>query len=197
MVVDGRAHLLGRLASKIAKELLSGVSVTVVRCEQIEVSGSLSKNRVRFLRFLRKSSNTNPRKGGCWHYRAPSMMLKKAVQGMVPRKTPRGAAALERLKVFDGVPHPYDTVKKMVVPEALKVVKFDPTKKTTILGELASIVGWSKKSLVERLEAKRLEKAQTWFARKQQKENLEKQALERLQGGALQPVLKTLQELGH
>ena len=196
-MVDGRAHLLGRLASKIAKELLSGVYVTVVRCEKIEVSGSVSKNRVRFLRFLRRNSNTNPRKGGPWHFRAPSMMLKKAITGMIPRKTPRGAAALERLKVFDGVPHPYDTVKKMVVPEALKVVKFDPTKKTTVLGELASLVGWNQKPLIEKLEAKRLERASLWFQKKQQKENVSKQALERLQAGALQPVLKTLQELGH
>ena len=38
--MDGRAHLLGRLASTVAKELLNGQNVTVVRCEELNVSGS-------------------------------------------------------------------------------------------------------------------------------------------------------------
>jgi large subunit ribosomal protein L13Ae len=40
VVIDGKGHMLGRLASVIAKELLSGQNVVVVRCEQIVVSGS-------------------------------------------------------------------------------------------------------------------------------------------------------------
>lgn len=31
--------------------------------------------------------------------------------GMLPHKTKRGQAALERLKVFDGIPPPYDKVR--------------------------------------------------------------------------------------
>ena len=33
VVIDGRGHLVGRLASKVAKELLSGQRIVVVRCE--------------------------------------------------------------------------------------------------------------------------------------------------------------------
>jgi len=40
IVIDGRDHLLGRLASVVAKELLSGQKIVVVRCEQMCVSGS-------------------------------------------------------------------------------------------------------------------------------------------------------------
>lgn len=40
VVVDGRSHLLGRLASIVAKELLGGQKVVVVRAEQITISGS-------------------------------------------------------------------------------------------------------------------------------------------------------------
>lgn len=40
VVVDGRGHLLGRLASVVAKELLCGQKVVVVRAEQIIISGS-------------------------------------------------------------------------------------------------------------------------------------------------------------
>lgn len=39
---------------------------------------------------------------------------------MIPHKTKRGAAALARLKVYEGVPPPYDKVKRMVIPDALK-----------------------------------------------------------------------------
>ena len=40
VVVDCRGHLLGRLASLIAKELLQGQQVVAVRCEALEISGS-------------------------------------------------------------------------------------------------------------------------------------------------------------
>jgi large subunit ribosomal protein L13Ae len=33
IIIDGKGHLAGRLASVIAKELVSGQRVTVVRCE--------------------------------------------------------------------------------------------------------------------------------------------------------------------
>ena len=39
-VIDGRDHLLGRLASVIAKELLSGQKIVIVRCDEMCVSGS-------------------------------------------------------------------------------------------------------------------------------------------------------------
>lgn len=39
---------------------------------------------------------------------------------MIPHKTKRGAAALARLKTFEGVPPPYDKIKRMVIPDALK-----------------------------------------------------------------------------
>lgn len=39
---------------------------------------------------------------------------------MIPHKTKRGEAALDRLKVYEGIPPPYDKTKRMVVPDALK-----------------------------------------------------------------------------
>lgn len=39
---------------------------------------------------------------------------------MIPHKTKRGAAALARLKAYEGVPPPYDKIKRMVIPDALK-----------------------------------------------------------------------------
>jgi hypothetical protein len=48
---------------------------------------------------------------------------------MTPHKSARGAAALERLELFEGVPPPYDRKKRMVVPEALRVLRLKPGRK--------------------------------------------------------------------
>ena len=40
IVIDGKGHLFGRLASVVAKELLAGKRIVVVRCEDIMISGS-------------------------------------------------------------------------------------------------------------------------------------------------------------
>jgi large subunit ribosomal protein L13Ae len=46
IIIDGKGHLLGRLASIIAKQILSGQKITVVRCEEINISGSFFRNKV-------------------------------------------------------------------------------------------------------------------------------------------------------
>ena len=46
IVIDGKGHLLGRLASIIAKQILNGQKIVVVRCEEINISGSFFRNKV-------------------------------------------------------------------------------------------------------------------------------------------------------
>ena len=55
---------------------------------------------------------------------------------MVSHKTPRGAAALGKLKVFEGMPAPYDTSKKQVVTDALRVVRLKTHRAYCKLGDL-------------------------------------------------------------
>lgn len=64
---------------------------------------------------------------------------------MVPHKTKRGAAALERLKCFEGVPAPYDKVKRLVVPDALKVLRLQHGHRYCKLGDLSTSVRWGVK----------------------------------------------------
>lgn len=45
IVIDAQNHLLGRLASKVAKELLSGQKIVVVKCEGIKISGAPYKKK--------------------------------------------------------------------------------------------------------------------------------------------------------
>ena len=44
IVIDGKGHLLGRLASIVAKQLLFGKKVVVVRAEALLISGSCKSN---------------------------------------------------------------------------------------------------------------------------------------------------------
>merc|ERR1719333_367458 len=165
IVIDAKGHLLGRLASIVAKELLSGQKVIVVRCEELNISGSHFRNKLKYKDFLRKRCNVNPQHGP-FHLRAPSKIFWRTVRGMVPHKTPRGAAALSHLKVFEGVPHPYDRKKRMVVPACLKVLRIRPERKFTRLADLSDQNGWKHKALIERLEGQRKVKSAAFFAKK-------------------------------
>ncbi|KAK9410639.1 60S ribosomal protein L13a [Crotalus adamanteus] len=119
--------------------------------------------------------NTNPSRGP-YHFRAPSQIFWRTVREMLPHKTKRGQAALEKLKVFDGIPPPYDKRTRMVVPAALKVVRLKPTRKFAYLGHLAREVGWKYQAITATLEEKRKEKAKVHYTKKKQLMKLQKQA---------------------
>ncbi|KAF8140178.1 60S ribosomal protein L13a [Boletus edulis] len=158
IVIDGKGHLLGRLASIISKQILSGQKIVVVRCEEINISGSFFRNKLRYHNFLHKRHIVNPKKSG--PFPPP-----RSFQNSFPRH-PWGAAALERLKLFEGVPPPYDRKKRMVVPEALRVLRLKPGRKYCTVKRLSHEVGWGYKDVVDRLEEKRKIKAQAFRERK-------------------------------
>ena len=86
LVIDGHAHVEGRLAAAIAKQLLNGKRIVVVRAEDIVMNGDHRFNYHKYRRFLNKRTNTNPRRGP-FHQRAPSEIFLKCVRGMLPYKT--------------------------------------------------------------------------------------------------------------
>ncbi|XP_006657401.1 60S ribosomal protein L13a-2-like [Oryza brachyantha] len=167
VVVDARNHMMGRLASAVAKELLNGQRVVVVRCEEMCVSGGPVRQKMKYLRFLRKRMNTKPSHGPI-HFRAPSRIFWRTVRGMIPHKTPRGEAALAALKAFGGVPPPYDRTKRMVIPDALKVLRLQPGHKYCLLGHLSKEVGWNYHDTIRELEEKRKEKGKVAYERRKQ-----------------------------
>ncbi|KAJ3099803.1 60S ribosomal protein L16B [Physocladia obscura] len=164
IVIDGKGHLIGRLSAVVAKHLLNGHKVTVVRCEELN-----------YLAYLRKRCIINPARGP-FHFRAPSRIFYRTLRGMMPHKTARGAAALERLKVFEGVPPPYDKVKRVVVPAALRVLRLAPGRKYCTVKRISSEMGWKYQGVVERLEEKRKAKGEVYYARKKTLNKLRAQA---------------------
>ena len=62
---------------------------------------------------------------------------------------------LERLKAYEGVPPPFDTRKRVVVRDALKVIRLKNHRQYCSLGDLCASVGWKQQTVVEQLEEKR------------------------------------------
>jgi len=165
VVIDGKGHLLGRLASTVAKQLLNGQKIVVVRCEDLNISGEFFRAKLKYHAYLRKATRFN-KTHGPFHFRAPSRIFYKAVRGMIAHKTARGKAALERLKVFEGVPPPYDTKKRVVVPQALRVLRLKPGRKYCSVGRLSKEFGWNYGEIVTRLEEKRKVRSEAYYQKK-------------------------------
>merc|ERR1711881_141591 len=161
LTINAKDHLIGRLCSVVAKELLRGNSVNVVCCEGLYITGNFYRNKLIMLEKLNKRTATNP-KDGPFHQRAPAMALKRMVRGMLPNRTGRGQKAHARLTTYDGCPRPFDSTKKFKVAAALKVTRSKPGRKIASLGRLCHETGWQYKDVVERLEAKRIANAAEW-----------------------------------
>merc|ERR1711887_319137 len=168
VVIDGRGHLMGRLASFVAKEALLGQKVVVVRCEELVISGSFIRNKLKLLMKRTKRMNTNPKKGP-FHHRSPADMFLRVMRGMLPHKQYRGSAAFQRIKCLEGVPEPFNSVKRVVVPDALRIQRLRPGRKFSNLGKLASDLGWGYKDIVAKYEEKRKERNAEWYAKQKAK----------------------------
>mmetsp|Transcript_23281 Transcript_23281/g.45199 ORF Transcript_23281/g.45199 Transcript_23281/m.45199 type:complete len:196 (-) Transcript_23281:1670-2257(-) len=147
-LIDGQGHLAGRLASICAKELLNGNKIIIVKCEKIEISGKHIKNKLKFLVKSKKRTNTNPKRGP-FHFHSPSQIFWKMVRGMLPHKTKKGTSALMKLKVFEGLPDPFNRMKRFVIPTALRISRLLTGRKYSILGEIGNQIGWTRKHIVD------------------------------------------------
>merc|ERR1711936_1441023 len=157
LVIDAKNHLVGRLASSVAKELLSGQAIVIVRAEQSVLSGGYYRNKAKLDSRLRLTCAYNP-KNGPFVFRSPEGLLYRAIRGMIPRKTKRGEQALERLQIFSGMPCPYDKRAKSYVTDAQACSRLKVDSSRVSLGVLAASVGWNHGELIKTLEAKRTTK---------------------------------------
>merc|ERR1712087_831839 len=69
-------------------------------------------------------------------------------------------------KSFEGIPHPFDRKKRMVIPHCLKVLRLRPERRFCKLGDLSSAYGWKYKDLLERLEGQRKVKSSAFHKKK-------------------------------
>ncbi len=136
--VDASDQIAGRLSSKVAKLILSGKRVVVVNAEKALISGSRTSVVNQWKERLELSSKVNPIYGPL-HPRRPDNILRRMVRGMVPRKKPKGALAMRRLRIYVGVPSGVDaaTLKKFEETTATRPIPIYVT-----MGDLSRSLGW-------------------------------------------------------
>ena len=137
--IDATNQIAGRLSSKVAKLLLSGNRVVVVNAEKTLISGSRTSVINQWKKSLELSSRVNPINGPI-HPRRPDNVLRRMVRGMVPRKKPKGALAMKRLRVYIGVPQDVDVSKLTKIEDA---AASRPVPVYVTMADLSKSLGWN------------------------------------------------------
>jgi large subunit ribosomal protein L13 len=102
--IDGEKLVLGRLASVVAKRLLSGDKVIVVNVEKTVLMGSWGNIVREWEHRYELKSVINPFRHSPKRYVRPDRYFRSVVRKMLPYNKPRGKDALSRLRVYVGVP---------------------------------------------------------------------------------------------
>jgi len=115
-IIDAEGATLGRLCTTVAKDLLEGDEIALINVEKAVISGKKYKIKEQ---FKEKRELGTYRKGPFFH-RSPDKMVKRSVRGMLPYQTPRGRAALKRLKCYIGTPDQFQDREIESIPNAKK-----------------------------------------------------------------------------
>lgn len=136
--VDATNQIAGRLASKVAKQILLGRRVVVLNAEKSLISGAKTSVINQWKRSLELSSRVNPIYGPI-HPRRPDTILRRMVRGMVPRTKPSGLAAMKRLRVYIGTP---PDIKPVKMTEFKDTAAPRPVPVYVTMAELSRNLGW-------------------------------------------------------
>ena len=144
-IINGEGHILGRLASIVAKRLLNGERITILNADKIVVSGDKKMVIESYKLLFEVSTLRNPYRHGIRRPKSPENIVRRAIRGMLPIDKPKGRAAYRRLKVFSGIPPEYsDKAEKMIKIEDALATKLG--RKYTTLAEVAIQMGWKPKT---------------------------------------------------
>lgn len=120
-LIDAEGEILGRLATQIATILRGknkpnytpsmdlGDYVVVINADKIKVTGNKLKEKI----YRYHTSYPGGLKSvvmGTLLKRKPELVMKKAVQGMIPH-TKLGRAMIKKLKIYKGNKHPHQAQK--------------------------------------------------------------------------------------
>ena len=103
IIINAEDAIIGRLASIVAKRLLSGEQIIVVNAEKALISGKPQSIAKKYLERYHIKTKSNPLRGP-FHPRNPDQILKRTIRGMLPYQKSRGKEAYKRLKVFNNLP---------------------------------------------------------------------------------------------
>ena len=134
-VVDGTNMVFGRLASQVAKRLMSGEEVHLINAEKLVIVGKPSDITGKYATRKSIKHKGKPEKSPSWP-RLPHLLVKRMIRGMLPRESSRGRAALHRLRVYKGNP------KNMSVDTKVEKAEFDGISKHVTIHELCRSMGY-------------------------------------------------------
>jgi large subunit ribosomal protein L13 len=131
-VIDAKDQILGRLCTHVAKRLLNGEEITIVNAEMVRISGS----RAQLLEHYRTRRARGKNFSGPKYPRAPDMILKRSVRGMLDYRKTSGMEAYRRLKVYVGVPRELKDIAAESPESSRK-----PVAKSVYLGDISRELG--------------------------------------------------------
>lgn len=134
IVYDAENQILGRMSTKIAKQLLEGEKIEVVNVEKSVISGNPKVTTEAYLRKIHRGDPTH----GPYFPKQVDGIFRRTVRGMLPWDRSKGREAYRNLKVF------------ISIPEELKDKKFEKIESADIkklkckyitLGDLSLALG--------------------------------------------------------
>jgi large subunit ribosomal protein L13 len=114
VTIDADGAVVGRLGARVAKLLLANQHVEIINADKAVMAGSLSAAKEKYLSRRSQKNKRTPEDSPVWP-RAPHLLLRRMVRGMLPHKSKRGRDAYHRLKVVVGAP---EGAKAQKIPEA-------------------------------------------------------------------------------
>lgn len=133
IIIDASGLVLGRMATHVAKQALNGEEVHIVNAEQAIVVGASKKSIQARYDFMR---TVGTHRKGPFYPRAPHMIVKRTIRGMMPYQKPDGRAAYKRIRAHIGVPKELQGQEAVSVEAAQK----DPRVFMTVQ-EIATYLG--------------------------------------------------------
>lgn len=117
MIIDATDLVLGRVASRIAKNLLEGEEVIVLNADKAVISGEEKSTLSQYDAWTKIRSLVDPTQGP-FHPKNPGDLLRRTVRGMLPMRKNKGREAFERLEAYSGVPSQFENEKTETFPKA-------------------------------------------------------------------------------
>lgn len=135
-VIDGTNMIFGRLASRVAKKLVSGEEVHLINAEKLVIMGNPKEIQQRYLTKRGLRNKGTPERSPVWP-KIPHMLVKRMISGMLPHENSRGKAALGRLRVYTGNP------KKLLNGSGIEGAAYDGVSKHTTIYDICKSIGYS------------------------------------------------------
>ena len=103
MIIDAKGLIAGRLASKVAKAIINGETVTVVNAQDAIIVGNKESILEKYKRRVDAAVKSNPHYGPKYS-RIPDRIFRRMVRNMLPTKKSAKKRGIEKLSVHNAMP---------------------------------------------------------------------------------------------